>query len=382
MKYKVAYLTSSRADFGIVENLLHLLDKSDEIDLTIVAFGSHFISDKGNTIDYIKNQSFSNVYNLDNQTKQNICNSITNNIDEISLYIKKFNEFFDNNYFDSVIILGDRYEMIAPALVCAMRKIPIIHFHGGEKTIFNFDEFIRHSISKMSNLHIVATQNSYNRLKQLGESNKFILNLGSLSCDYIHKMDLKKTDYVLKKYNLIHKKFVLLLYHSETLNLDKSQIKLSEILKELYKDLSKDIKILFFSKNTDVDYDDFKLENNFNNDRLINLKSVSHNEYLSLLYHALFIIGNSSSGIIEAPCLKTKTINIGNRQEGRDKNEQIINIKSLHLLKKALNKKIIFHSNCANPYCKKNTTEKAKQKIIKFLKSKNKNIIKNFIDIK
>jgi UDP-hydrolysing UDP-N-acetyl-D-glucosamine 2-epimerase len=279
-----------------------------------------------------------------------------------------------------VVLLGDRYEILSAAIASYFLKIPIAHIHGGESTAGAIDEGIRHSITKMSWLHFVATENYKRRVIQLGEDPKRVFNVGSLgiekinNCKLINKTKLENIlDIKFKKKNL------LVTFHPETLDHMNSSNSLKEILNSLA--MLNDTLIIFTYPNADAGNIEIKklirkfLSNHPNNTRLFS--SLGSLIFLSILKIVDGIIGNSSSGIIEAPSLNTGTINIGNRQQGRDMAESIINckpmkneiIKSLNLL---FSKKYVNSLNSViNPYEKNYTIKKILNKV------KNINLPKN-----
>ena len=162
--YKIAYATGSRADYGIVRNYLNLLNNDANIDLDILVTGSLLESDYGNAYKLIEQDGFK----IKNKVYQNVNPSSNSKIiKSMAIALDKFGEFFENNKYDLLIILGDRYEMLSVSIAAAMNKIPILHIHGGEITLGNYDEFIRHSITKMSCYHFTSTQEYRNRVINL-----------------------------------------------------------------------------------------------------------------------------------------------------------------------------------------------------------------------
>ncbi|WP_338132844.1 UDP-N-acetylglucosamine 2-epimerase [Fusobacterium polymorphum] len=259
--------------------------------------------------------------------------------------------------------------------------------HGGEKTLGNYDEFIRHSITKMSKLHLVATEEYRKRVIQLGENPTTVFNLGSLGVNNVLEVKLLSKEELENKFGKIDKPYYVVLFHPETI----SEISLEEQTNNLIKALSKfkdKYSFVFIGSNSDTGADKiqeiiekFVKENNYR--RFISLQN---SEYFSLLKYSEGLIGNSSSGIIEVPSLKVATINIGNRQLGRAKGETIIDcgstVKEIEyaILKSQSNEYRKILKNSINPYFQENSLEKYYQEIKKFLEKDNR-YLKDFYDL-
>ena len=371
---KLLYVTGSRAEYGIMRRLLKKLDEDKNIQLDIVVTGMHLMKEYGETFKEVE-KDFNVIEKIDIE----IANS--NNYDvlhSMSLAMEKFGKFFLNNKYDAVMLLGDRYEILPVAIASAINNIPLIHIHGGEKTLGNYDEFIRHSITKMSKLHLVATDEYRNRVIQLGENPTTVFNLGSLGVNNILEVNLLSKEELENKLGKIDRPYYVVLFHPETI----SDISLEEQTNNLIKALSKfkdKYSFVFIGSNSDTGADKiqeiiekFVKENNYK--RFISLQNF---EYFSLLKYSEGLIGNSSSGIIEIPSLKVTTINIGNRQLGRAKGETIIDCGSTEkeienaILKSQSNEYREILKNSVNPYFKENSLEKYYQEIKKFLEKDN-----------
>ena len=349
-KIKLAVVTGSRADYGLLSYFLKEAKKY--YDLNLIVTGAHLKKDFGNTLDYIKKDKIKISKKIDIKIKDGkgaVANSI-------SIGIKKFNKFFENKSFDFIILLGDRYEIFSCAISAAIIRIPIIHLHGEEVTTNSYDEYFRHSISIFSQYHFVSAKKYYNRLIQLGNNPKNIFLVGGLGAANIKKIKFLNKKKLTKKFNIHFKSNnVFFIYHPETLEKNygiNGLINSLEALSEL-----KDLNIFISSTNADTQYKKFhKIINKFVklNENFKILNTLKHEEYLSLLKHMDGIIGNSSSGILEAPSLKIPTLNIGGRQDGRlraksildcsyNKEEIKLNIKKILKFK---NNKSVFN----NPY--------------------------------
>jgi len=385
IKRKICFVTGSRAEYGLLYQLIKEIDEDQDLKLQIIATGMHLSEDYGNTFKQIEEDGFTIDKKVDiallSDTEMSISKSIGIGVEKIS---KSFNEIKP----DLIVVLGDRYEIFSAAIAAMIIKIPLAHIHGGEATEGLIDEPIRHSITKMSHLHFTATNDYRNRVIQLGEQPDKVFNFGGIGIDNIYKLDLLERDNFEKKINFkLGKKNILVTFHPVTLEKSTSKIHFQELLNSI-SDL-KDTKIIFTKANSDIDgriinqmIDEYVSKN----DSSIAFKSMGQLNYLSALQFVDAVVGNSSSGIIEAPSFKIGTVNIGDRQKGRIKaisvinclpNKENIDDALLKLYSKEFNEVV---SKVINPY----GNGGASIKIAKVLKSANlENIIKkSFYDFK
>ena len=354
MKKKIWVISGGRAEYFLLESLIHKLKK---FDTTLVLTGSHFFKKYGYTFSQIKKTI---------PIKKIKINLKSDSRGEILLFMSKliqqFTKKMSTNKPDLIMILGDRYEIFSVAVCATILKIPIAHIHGGEITKGAFDDSIRHAITKLSHLHFVTTEIYKNRVIQMGENRKNVHNVGSLGVENTQRIKLLKKKEIEKKLNFtLNKKNLLITFHPVTLT------KNIESIDPLLKSLSKlrDTNLLFTSPNIDPG----------NNIILKKIKSfVSRNKNSKLfpslgqkLYFSCIkvfdgVVGNSSSGIIEVPSFQKGSINIGNRQKGRIAAKNVINCKNNETsidfsIKKLLSKK--FKEDIKknkNPYFQKNTS--------------------------
>ena len=227
---------------------------------------------------------------------------------------------------DLIIILGDRYEMLSAAIPCIFLKIPIAHIHGGEKTEGSFDDRFRNILTEISSLHFTCHDIYKKRVIEIKNSKKGVYNFGSLSVENIKNFNFKSRNDIIKKFNInFRKKNILITYHPETNNTYYSIKSFNNILEAVSK--FKEINFFFTSPAPDPgNYDIIKSIMKFckNNNNAFYIKSLGRDYYFSLLNNVDAVLGNSSSGIIEAPSFKIFTINIGSRQNGREKSKSII----------------------------------------------------------
>lgn len=383
----ISIISSTRADYGILRNLIFKLQKDKKINLNFYITGSHLLKNFGSTIKEIKKDKIK----IKKKIKLKFSNDTALEISKATTEcIKKFaNEFYKSKPH-LIIILGDRYEIFGVAIAAMFCRIPIAHIHGGESTEGNMDEGIRHAITKISHLHFVSTNKYYNRLVSMGEKKKFIYNVGSLGVENVKSFNFLSKEQLEKKLKLnFKKKIFVITVHPETLK-PESEIKKNILI--ILKALKKfNDKILIFTKSgADIGYKIIDKEiKNFckKNKNSFYFKSLGQEVYFSICKIADCVIGNSSSGIIEIPSLSVPTVDIGERQKGRTRGNSVLNTKIdvksiINSIKKALFIKNLLNNNkfkVINPYEKKNTKTNI-CKILKKIKTKN-ILIKSFQDV-
>ena len=373
---KVLFITSSRADYGLLREVILETQKLNKETYLLVT-GSHLSHEFGNTIKEIKKDNIKKII------KRNILGKKFND-NKISNYISKSinitTEVINKKKPDVLVILGDRYELLGSAIAAMILRIPITHIHGGELTIGAYDDSIRHSITKLSHLHFPIHDDYKKRLIQLGENPKTIFNFGALGAHAISKMKLFKKSKIEKILNIkLSKKIILATFHPITLEKNMSKYYIKNLIRFL--DKLNDCTIIFTSQNFDNESNNLKKEIlNFEKkkDNIHFYKSLGRKMYISLMKISYLVIGNSSSGVLETPSFGIRTINIGNRQEGRIISNNIINCNyNINSINKAFLKSKNKSTKSRNPFLKKNTPIKIAKKILDF-----KFILKkNFFDI-
>lgn len=379
-KYKVAYATGSRADYGIVRNFLFYLNTDEEIDFSLLVTGTHMDEKFGKTVSVIEKDGFKIDLGVDLKLNTQ---STADVLESMAVAVREFGNYFENNKYDLLIVLGDRYEMMAVALAAAMQKIPILHLHGGEVTCGNYDEFIRHCITKMSRFHFASTEVYKNRIIQMGENPENVFNMGALGAENCTQIDADAVCEQVKR--LPEKKYFVTAFHPETLT-DIDLVEQTEIVIRALKTVSKQYKIVLIGTNADT-------KSNIIRDKWIEFaksENVSYFEnlnpdsYLYLVKNSICLVGNSSSGIIEAPSLLTYSINIGDRQKGRVRANSVIDTvcdedKIADALKSVI-QKIGLKTEFVNPYYQENTALRCYLKTKELLK-KDISSPKEFFDI-
>ena len=366
-KTRILFATGSRADYGIVRRYLSLLNNDQQLDLSIAVTGALLNSEYGHQVELIYKDGF------------NIATEINIPIDPSSNYgvihsmataMEKFGAYFVENKPDILIILGDRYEMLSVATAAAMNRIPILHIHGGEATFGNYDEFIRHSITKMSLFHFTATEEFRKRVIQLGESPERVFNLGALGAENCLQIEDNEVPNQVKA--LIEDEYFTVLFHPETLTNVNVEDQIEELLKAI-EDFSS-YKFVFLGSNADTNSNVIRIRiKDFvkDNDNCIYFENLPTAGYHYLVKHSIGLIGNSSSGLIEAPSLGAYTINIGDRQEGRVRGNSVIDVQcEKNELVKSINSVINLRGKeqIFNPYYKKDTVKNYYYKTLEIIK--------------
>ena len=317
-------MTGSRADYGLLKRLMKLIDSDPEMKLHIIVTGSHLSSKHGLTYKEIEEDGFQIGYKvdiieniIDAQSTAKAMSKAQNEITKILIEIKP----------DLMVVLGDRYEILSAVISALLSGVPVAHIHGGEVTTGAFDDAIRNAITKMSHLHFTATEISKNRVIQMGEIPANTFNFGGLGVDALQSFNFLSQKEVEKN---LEKKFgkknLLVTYHPETISNKSASEQIKILLDAL--SLKKDINLIFTGVNADPGSGEIsRAINQFveSNSNAKYYPSLGQSLYLSTLLYCDGVVGNSSSGILEVPTLKKATINIGNRQLGREMAESVIN---------------------------------------------------------
>jgi GDP/UDP-N,N'-diacetylbacillosamine 2-epimerase (hydrolysing) len=382
---KICVITGTRAEYGLLYWLMKEIDADKDIKLQIVVTGMHLSPEFGNTYQQIEKDGFTIDKKVDISLTSDSELSISKSM---GLGMIGFSDAFNVLKPDLIVVLGDRFEIFSAVSVAMIMRIPIAHLHGGEATEGLIDEAIRHSITKMSHLHFTATNEYKNRVIQLGEQPDRVFNVGGLGIDNVNKLKLLNKDDFEKAIGFnLGEKNILVTFHPVTLEISTSKNQFHELLNSISE--LKDTKIIFTKANSDTDG---RIINSMIDDYVarhggtIAFVSMGQLNYLSALQFVDAVVGNNSSGLLEAPSFKIGTIDIGDRQKGRIKADSVIscipNKDSISAAFKELYSKQ-FQSNVGkveNPYGKGG----ASKRIIRIIKdiSLNGIIKKSFYDLK
>jgi GDP/UDP-N,N'-diacetylbacillosamine 2-epimerase (hydrolysing) len=314
---KVCIVTGSRAEYGLLKWVIKGVSQSNLLDLQLVVTGAHLSPEFGLTYREIEEDGF----RIDRRVEMLLSSdSAVGVAKSMSLGLSGLADALADLHPDVVVLLGDRYEMLAAASAALVSRIPVAHIHGGESSEGAFDESIRHAITKMSHLHFVAAQEYAQRVVQLGESPDRVFHVGGLGTDAISRIQLlRKADLEESLGIRFGRRNLLVTFHPATLDTQSSAQQMRELLSAL--ESLQDTTILFTMPNADTDgrsifglIEEFVQRHPDNSRAFISLGQL---RYLSCMQYVDAVVGNSSSGIAEAPTFKIATINIGSRQKGR-----------------------------------------------------------------
>lgn len=369
---KIAVFTSTRAEYGLLYWIIKGLQEENNIDLQLFVGGMHLSEKFGFTAKQIEADGFDITERLDFLQSYDSPKSITKSM---SLAMIQASEAFNIHKPDLLVILGDRSEAMAIAQSAMILRIPIAHIHGGETTEGAIDEAARHSITKMAHLHFTATESYRKRVIQLGEHPNRVFNFGAPGIDSINQLKLLNLEELSAELGFeLNKPYFVVTFHPVTLINNGD----SDALINLISVLSHypDYKILVTYPNADTDHDEFIgiLENFFQNNkgRVLLSRSLGQLKYLSALKYSTAVLGNSSSGLIEAPSFGVPSLNIGDRQKGRLAGTTVLSCATSQStisegLKKILSSEFMeVCSKSENPYGKGNSSLKIVSKLVSF----------------
>lgn len=332
---KVGILTSSRADFGIYLPLATQLENDSFFELEIIAFGTHISHAHGYTISEIESYGFKTVHTLDTVPESDSPKGISKSMGNT---MTLFSEFWSNHTYNLVFCLGDRYEMFAAVSAATPFNVNIAHLHGGETTLGAIDNAYRHSLSLFSSQIFVSTDAYKKRAEQVVEPHVKVHNVGALSVDNLSKIKFLTKTEIQTRFNInLDKPTILSTFHPETVNLEGNKTYIQELIKA-FDVLQSDYQILITLPNTDPMGQmvrDHLLEFGKKNPEVIIVESLGMLGYLSCMKHCAFLVGNTSSGFVEATYFPKYVINLGQRQQGRLETENIktISIESSEIVK-------------------------------------------------
>ena len=322
----ICVITGTRAEYGVLKNLLLKFKFCDQINLILFVTGSHLDNKYGNTYKIIEDDKFiinEKIYmNIEDDSPYDILQSMAIELKEMSKCFLKYK-------IDYLFITGDRYEMLIASQIGLIYNIPIIHLYGGDVSEGAYDNAIRNSISHMASIHFVTSPSSYDNLSNMGLSNINLIGDPGL----YEITNFKNDENFLDKYKIPHRKYlILIVYHPETLNDKKTNIDNVNLLFDSLIEFKhfNDTNLIFINSNSDnfnffINKKIEKLTDNYEN--IYSYKSLNRYDYFNFIYFSNLFIGNSSSGIYEVPLFNKLTLNIGIRQKGRDCGNSVIHLK-------------------------------------------------------
>ena len=322
MKRKIVVTTGARSEYGILRPVLLDIKKSKKLDLCLIVSGMHLSKKYGLTINEIKKDGFK-IYKTVQMTPMG--DSSYHMSKSLGEGIIKFSEIFRKIKPDINLILGDRDEAFASALAASHMNIPNAHIHGGDKSKAGIDEYNRHAITKISNIHFTATKKSTLRVKKMGENPKYVFHTGSPSIDEIVNQSISNKKTLEKKYKVCFSgDEIILVFHPVTTETEKTQQDITNLLNSVSKFKRE---VIAIAPNSDAGGQIiFNALQKYSKDHYFFqlYKTIPRKDYLGMLKYGGMLIGNSSSGIIEASYFNIPVVNIGMRQDGRESGNNII----------------------------------------------------------
>lgn len=367
MKKKVCIVTTTRADYGLLYPIIARLNKEKNINLTLLVSGTHLLASFGMTINEIVEDGYKSLINevpIITDEDDSPCEILSKTVLNFERELSKINP-------DCVVVLGDRFEILGVASVCTLLNIPLVHISGGDITMGAIDDACRHAITKMANLHFVGNEKMAKRVVQMGEQPSTVFNVGEPGVENILHSKLQTFNEFKESIgwgDLKKSQYILFTYHPETL----SNQSVLEQIKVLINFVKKHNEFQYIITKSNIDNGGQKINEyiktavkGYNNIKFID--SLGKKRYLSAVKYSMLVMGNSSSGIVEVPYLCVPTLNIGNRQQGREQGKSIVNSdlteKNLALaLKKCIDEN--FRKECKCPefiYGDGNTSSKIVQ---------------------
>lgn len=324
MMNKVCVVTATRAEYGLLKPVIERIHKSDRLDLQLIVTGAHLSPEFGLTYREIEDDGYQITAKIEMLLSSDTKVGITKSM---AVALMGFADCLERYQPDMMVVLGDRYETLMAATAAMIAKIPVAHIHGGEITEGAYDDAIRHSITKMSQLHFASTEAYRRRIIQMGEQPECVYTVGALGVENIKNVPLWTKEKLEKDLGLsLDRDTLVVTYHPVTLDDTSSEVQFSSLLKVL--DEYSDMQVIFTKANADTDgriinrmIDEYVERHR---DRCVAFHSLGQVRYLSVLQFCKAVVGNSSSGIVEAPSFHIPTINIGNRQQGRIAADSVI----------------------------------------------------------
>ena len=385
---RIGIMTGTRAEYGLLKPLMQEINKDNDLELYLIVSGMHLSPEFGMTYKEIEEDGFEINAKVEMLLSSDSPAGISKSI---GLGVIGFADEFQRADLDMLILLGDRYEALSAAICALVMRIPIAHLHGGELTEGAIDEGIRHSITKMSYLHFTSTEQYRNRVIQLGENPERVFYVGALGVENIKKINLMTKEELERSIHFeIDENTVIVTYHPVTLENNTVEEQFLNLLEVL--DRNPKIRMIFTKANADTNgrivnelIDKYAAQNS---ERACAFVSLGQKRYLSALKYCRIVIGNSSSGIIEAPSFGKPIINIGDRQKGRICADSVINCgytqqEIQQAMETALTEEFENKArNCRNPYEKENTAANIISVIKDYLLNDKIKLKKGFYDIK
>lgn len=385
MKKKICILTATRAEYGLLKPVILKLMKVPEFEVCVAVTGMHLSPEFGLTYKEVEDDGIAIDEKIEILLSADTPSAISKSM---GLAMISFAEYFSRRSPDLLLVLGDRYETLAVCCVALNQRIPVAHMHGGETTEGAVDESIRHAITKLSYLHFTSTKEYSNRVIQMGEQPDRVFCVGATGIENIIREKLLSKSELESSINFkLDKPYALVTFHPVTLENNNSEEQVRALLNVCKR--HKELKFLFTKANADAHgrvinrlIDEFVREQ----DNAIAFTSLGMVRYLSAVKYSSMVVGNSSSGILEAPSFGVPTVNIGDRQKGRIQATSVINCQPIEEeIEKAITLALSDDfkqcaNNTINPYGDGNTSDKIVEKIKYFMLNNKIDLKKKFYD--
>lgn len=387
MAYHVCVVTGTRAEYGLLKELLFRLKSNEEIDLNLLVTGSHLSELFGNTQQEIIKDGFDKYINIPipiaDDTKGGMAKAT-------GTALCKFADYFGLNMPDIVVVLGDRYEILSAVIAARMQGIPVAHISGGDVTEGAIDDSIRHSITKMSQLHFPGCEQSRLRIIQMGEQPDTVFNVGEPGVENCLKTELLGREELARDllFDGILHNYAVVTFHPVTMENNTGVWQVKELIRAM--DSLPDMNYVVTMANADAggrSINEVWVEEEKKHDNWIVVPSLGVRRYLSAMKYSKMVIGNSSSGIIEAPSMGIPTVNIGDRQKGRMLAQSVLTCPPscpaiIESCKMALSKDFKLRlKNYISPFGDGHTSRLIEQHIMNFLRRGEKTFEKHFYNI-
>jgi UDP-hydrolysing UDP-N-acetyl-D-glucosamine 2-epimerase len=322
---RIGVVTTSRADYGCLRHLMKEIKEDPELELSVFATGMHLSIQHGCTVEAIARDGFEMAKAVEMVLSSDSESAV---IKSIGVGLIGFADALAEIRPDILVLLGDRYELLAPGIAAVIHRIPIAHIHGGETSEGAIDEVVRHSVTKMAVLHFPATEEYRRRIVQMGERSEYVLNCGAPGLDALYdEQPLSKAELQEELGMDLSSPVAIATYHPVTLEVEKTDRQAQSLLEAIERS---GIKVIFTRANADPGGSQINrvLEAFVESapERYLLHTHLGQRRYMSCLRHVDLMIGNSSSGLIEAPSFKLPVVNIGNRQRGRVRAANVIDV--------------------------------------------------------
>lgn len=386
MKHKICVVTATRAEYGLSKNLIQEIENHPNLELCLIVMGTHLSKSFGYTIDEIKADGFPIAEEINTLIDSDEPDAVSKSMGLVMISIA---EAFKRHKPDMLVVLGDRYELISICSCALNMQMPIAHISGGEITEGAVDDCVRHCVTKMSNLHFPGCEEYRQRIIQLGEQPDTVFSYGDVGVENVIKMKKMSKRELENDLKIKLDNHVCMTFHPVTTQFNEVDYQLNEVLKAITH--FPDVDFVITKANADIGgrYINQKLEEFAVEHRNCHLfASLGIKKYISLMAEARAVIGNSSSGIVEAPALKIPTVNIGDRQKGRLMADSIIccgnnETEIVAAIKYALSEEgKLKAANVKSLYGYGNTSVKIVNEIERYLGNVNRTSVKKFYDLK